>query len=175
MDVVKSLSLLVFSSLASCSNLPRYPVPASAMPTGFYENRDTSGLALLEYRIARYFAQSDRPYPTVCAAAVQRGEGNDKRDPAPLSPEVEDRLLARFPGLSALIHCKRAGVGYEDGRTGAAAAVFDVHEIECRSSDLCSAWAGSLGDGPHGWSWYWIEWKRGAWRFRERPLDIVVT
>ena len=51
------LALLLAIGCAACTpSLPRYAVPSDAAATGVYEDRQRPDLALLEYRLAKYFA-----------------------------------------------------------------------------------------------------------------------
>ena len=167
--------LLVFAGAGCAGYLPRMAAPPGTEPTGFYEDRSRPDLALLEFRLARYFASSERPYETVCAGLGWRQRDDFLRKAVPLSPQVETRLLARFPDLKPFETCVPDNSGYRDRVTGRPAAMFDVHELECETPIRCSAYAGSLANGPHGWSPYWAEWRGEQWRIRRRKLDIIVT
>ena len=158
-------------AIAACTaTLPRYAAGPGETATGFYEDPQRPELALLEYRLAEYFATELRRYGTVCAAAVDR-----QREPAPLAPAVEARLLARFPGLSPLTRCVKDGIDVRDVQTGTAAAIFDVHELVCENPETCTAWAGYYANGPHGWRWFTLDFKNGSWRFARKEMDIVLT
>ena len=155
--------------------LPRYALPVGAAPTGFNEDPNRPDLALLEYRLARYFVQQQLPYPTVCAVGNKLDLVKEESQPLALDPQVEQALLARFSGLSPASRCKREGLRIVDRETGVAAAVFNVHDLDCDTATKCSAWAGYYGAGPHGWSWYWLTWDGREWRIRRREMDIVLT
>ena len=162
--------------LAGCNAyLPRYALPAETAPTGFYKDPNHPNLALLEYRLARYFDQKQPPYPTVCAIRYKLDFADAESQPVPFDPHVEQALLTRFPGLSPASQCKREGVRIVDRETGAAATVFDVHDMVCDTATKCSAWTGYYGAGPHGWSWYWLIWNGREWQIRRREMDIVLT
>ena len=163
-------------ALAACTgHYPRYAVPAGAVETGFYDDPTAPAQALLEYRLAEYFATEPRRYGTVCAAASDAYAVDRQREPAPLAPTVEARLLARFPGLSPLTRCVKDGIDVRDAQTGAAAAIFDVHELACENPETCTAWAGYYANGPHGWRWFTLDFKNGSWRFARKEMDIVLT
>lgn len=170
------ISLVFLSLCAACAPaLPRYTVPQNAVTTGFYEDRQRPDLALLEYRLAKYFAWDGRPYETVCAV----GSGIDPHEPAslpaPLDPSIEHKLLRRFPALSPSENCEREGLSIKDSDTGVEAAIFDVHELECETPVRCSAWVGYYANGQHGWSWYWLDWNGRKWKISMRDLEIVLT
>jgi len=163
-------------SLAACSStLPRYPLTPGAEPTGFYKDAAHPELALLEYRIAKYLATRSRAYGTICAAAAQPDRMNPASQPVPLDPAIERKLLTRFPALAPLSRCTRENLGYSDEETGAAAAVFDVHELVCEGQGRCSAWGGYYANGPHGWSYYSLSWSNRGWRIKPKDLGIVLT
>ena len=167
--------LLAIVCAACAAHLPRYAVPEDAAPTGFYEDQSRPDLALLEYRLAKYFAQRDPPYRTVCAADGQFSPSREDSSPTPLDPAVERSLLRRFPSLTPLGGCKREGLSIIDSDTGVEAAVFDVHELECQSATRCSAWGGYYANGQHGWSWYWLDWNGREWKIIRREMEIVLT
>lgn len=163
-------------SLAACSSiLPQYPLTPGADPTGFYKDPAHPEFALLEYRIAKYLAMSSRAYGTICAAAVQPDRSDPTSQPVALDATVERKLLARFPALAPLSRCRRESLGYSDNATGAAAAVFDVHELGCEEQGRCSAWGGYYANGPHGWSYYSVRWSENGWRIEPKDLGIVLT
>ena len=167
--------LAAFLMLAGCAQfLPRYAVPSGAHATGFYENIDRPDLALLEYRLAEYFDRSSPPYSSVCAVAA-RFAPEVESPPVPLDPQTESKLLRRFPLLRPASECERNGRAIVNRATGAPAALFDVHELECETPVRCSAWGGYYGAGQHGWNWYWLEWNGGQWTIRPRDLEIVLT
>ena len=170
----RALAMAFVAFLAGCNlALPRYEASSISRETGFYDDPDTPDLALLEYRLANYFARSERPYSTVCAAAGRQTPG---QQPKRLHPAVEERLLARFPDLSPLTECVVQPVGYRDADTGSAAAVFDVHDVACETPSRCTAWGGSLGNGPHGYSWFELRYRNGEWEIRRiDDLGIELT
>lgn len=157
------------------ANLPRYaPSPPSA-ETGFYEDRTTPQLALLEYRLAKYLAQGQRPYAVVCAAATRLGPQDAPVEAAALEPAVERNLMQRFPKLSPLDRCKRDERAVVASDTGVPAAIFDVHEFTCLPDGDCLGWAGYYAEGQHGWTYYRMTFDRGEWRIRREELDIQLT
>ena len=174
---MRGIALLLLAGLiAACApSLPRYAVPTGAAPTGFYEDQQRPELALLEFRLANYFARDDRPYETVCAVDGSQTRSNKQPEPVALDAEIERKLLRRFPTLTPAGGCKREGLSVKDSDTGVEAALFDVHELECESAVKCSAWGGYYANGQHGWKWYWLEWRGGEWKIRERDLGIVLT
>ena len=170
------IAFLLAASCAACAPaLPRYSVPQDAAATGFYENPQRPDLALLEYRIAKYFAWDERPYQTVCAVDGSKVQGSRQEALIPLDPGVERTLLRRFPSLTPSGGCKREELSIKDSDTGVEAAVFDVHELECETATRCSAWAGYYANGTHGWSWYWLDWNGREWKISKRYLGIVLT
>lgn len=170
-----SAGILAGLSVACSPYLSRYAVPAGAEPTDFYEDQSRPDLALLEYRIAKFFAAQSRPYTTACAVAVQIEPHDPDSEAIPLDQEIEARLLARFPDLKPANQCKREGLSILDRETGEPAALFDVHGLDCETQPDCSAWAGYYAYGTHGWSWYWVEWRDGMWTIRPRKSEIVLT
>ena len=170
-----TVTLLAILAGACTATLPRHAVPADAAPTGFYEDQQRPDLALLEFRLARYFALGDRPYETVCAGDGKFSPHKPDALPKPLDPAVERKLLRRFPALTPLGGCKREGLSIIDTDTGVEAAVFDVHELECESAVRCSAWGGYYANGQHGWSWYWLDWNGSEWIISRRVMEIVLT
>lgn len=173
----RSLPILSLALIcAACTSvLPRYGLPSGATPTGFYEDRSRPDLALLEYRIAAYFAQARRPYASVCVTAQRIAPSDPDSKIVPLDPAIERRLLARFPELTPSGSCKRVGRSIVDETTGERAALFDVHDLDCESQTRCTAWGGYYADGPHGWSWYSLDWNGSAWTIRRRELEITPT
>jgi len=169
------LAVVAFSFSGCTTYLPRHPLGSDAIPTGFYDDQTRPALALLEYRIGKYLAEDRRPYQTFCAVAVQFDRSNPASTPSPLDPSIERKLLARFPELSPSAECKREGPAYVDETTGAPAAVFDVHELECANPTNCSAWGGYHASGLHGWSFYELKWRRSSWAIRPKDLGIVLT
>ena len=162
--------------LAACTQyLPRYSAPLPAAQTGYYENIQTPRLALLEYRLGKYFAQKKRPYPVVCAAAGYVHPHFSDSPPRPLDLDVERALIARFPELSPLSRCKRDGLDIVATDTGQPAAIFDVHDFVCDSPAECLGWGGYYANGQHGWSYYRMRFERGEWRIRREDLGIVLT
>ncbi len=168
-----SFCLLVLSACAR--ELPRYAAGPDALATGFYEDIDTPRLALLEYRLGRYFAQRDRPYEVVCASQERPSVASGITERLPLEPEKELALLKRFPGLSPLTRCKTRGNDIIAADTGVPAAIFDVNDFTCETPDECLGWGGYFANGQHGWSYYRMRFRDGAWRIRREELDIVVT
>ena len=167
---------LALTALAGCTTyLPRYEPQEGAFATGYYENIQTPRLALLEYRLANYFAQSKRPYPVACAAAEGIDLYNEASRARPLDPEIELKLIARFPGLSPLSRCERDGLDIVASDTGQPAAIFDVHELVCDTPTVCLAWAGYYANGQHGWSYFRMTFAEGEWRIEREELDIVLT
>ena len=172
----KLLAVLLVTSCAACAPfLPRYAVPQDAAPTGFYEDQQRPDLALLEFRLANYFARSEKPYETVCAVDGSEMQSSKQQEPVALDADVERKLMRRFPSLTPASGCKREGLSVKDRDTGVEAALFDVHELECESAVKCSAWGGYYANGPHGWSWYWLEWNGREWKIRPRDLGIELT
>ena len=171
-------SLLLSSALllSSCTGyLPRFAATDGALETGFYLDRAQGEWALLEYRLADYFSRSEQPYEVVCAAAERAASVAGRRQPEPLEPAIERLYLQRFERLSPLSRCKVHGRGYVAADHDAPAAVFDVHDFECETANLCFGWAGYHADGPHGWRYYRLEFKDGEWKIRPQELDIIVT
>ena len=172
----KVLAVLIVTLCAACApSLPRYSVPPDAAPTGFYEDQQRPDLALLEFRLASYFARDDRPYETVCAVDGSEMQSSQQQVPVALDADIERKLLRRFASLTPASGCKREGLSVMDSDTGVEAALFDVHDLECESAVKCSAWGGYYANGQHGWKWYWLEWRGGNWQIRERDLGIVLT
>lgn len=169
------LSFVAFSFSGCTTYLPRHPLGADALPTGFYGDPTRPALALLEYRIGKYLAEDRRPYQTICAVAMQFDRSNPASLPSPLDPSVERKLLARFPQLSPSGECKRDGLAYVDEATGTPAAVFDVHDLDCVNPANCSAWGGYYAYGVHGWGFYELKWHRSGWAIRAKDLGIVLT
>ena len=170
------LALLLAVGCAACTpSLPRYAVPSNAAATGFYEDRQRPDLALLEYRLAKYFAREERPYATVCAVDGRDSQTIQEKRIVPLDPAIERKLLRRFPMLTPSGGCKREGLSVKDSDTGVEAALFDVHELECESATRCSAWSGFYANGQHGWSWYWLDWNGREWKISKRDLGIELT
>lgn len=162
--------------LAACAPyLPRYTPAQKAFETGFYEDPETPKLALLEYRLAKYFAWKDRPYQVVCASAGDLIPSQPNSPPAPLDQEVELKLMKRFPGLSPLTRCKRQGIDVVASDTGVAAAIFDVNDFSCEAPDNCVGWGGYYANGGHGWSYYRLRFVGGQWRIAKEDLGIVLT
>lgn len=155
--------------------LPRYAPASASVETGFYEDIASPKLALLEYRLGKYFAQGERPYEVVCAAERGMESANPASLPVALDPEVELKLIRRFPGLSPLARCQRQGLDVRAADTGAAAAIFDVNEFACQASDECLGWGGYYANGPHGWSYYRLRFEGGQWRIRPEDPGIVLT
>ncbi len=166
---------LALSCTACSAYLPRYEPPKGAFATGYYENIQTPRLALLEYRLGNYFAQSKRPYPVVCAAAANVDPHDAASQARTLDPDVELKLIARFPGLSPLSRCEREGLDIVASDTGQAAAIFDVHELVCDTPTACLAWAGYYANGQHGWSYYRMTFEGGEWRIEREELTIITT
>lgn len=173
----RALVLLVaITGAAGCAPwLPRYAPPAGTRETGFYADRNRPELALLEYRIADYLAHDSRTYATICAARTNMKPHDPASRPVALDADVETALRSRFPALSPLSQCERAGIGFKDRATGAPAAVFDAHDTVCQPNGTCVGWAGYVADGPHGWRYYAMEYRDGAWRIRPEKLDIILT
>ena len=172
----KFLAVFLLAVCAGCApSLPRYAVPEDAAPTGFYEDQQRPDLALLEFRLASYFARDDQPYETVCAVDGSDAQSSQQDPPVPLDPATERKLMRRFPSLTPASGCKREGLSVKDSETGVEAALFDVHELECESAVKCSAWGGYYANGQHGWSWYWLEWNGREWKIRPRDLGIELT
>lgn len=167
--------MLAILCAACTAHFPRYPLPDDAAPTGFYEDRSRPDLALLEYRLAKYFAQGDPPYEAVCTTAEQISPHLQDSMPVPLDPAIERKLLRRFPSLTPAGGCKREGLSIIDSDTGVQAALFDVHDLECESAVKCSAWGGYYANGQHGWSWYWLDWNGKEWKISRREMEIVLT
>lgn len=163
--------------LAACSPyLERYATVLPEVETGFYSDIDTPRLALLEYRLAEYFARDERPYEVVCAASTRLTVHEPWSRSEALDPETERTLIARFPTLSPLSRCEREGprdIVASDTRQPA--AIFDVHDFSCETPDNCLGWAGYYANGQHGWSYYRMRFERGEWRIRREELDIQLT
>ena len=177
MTPLRSLAAVVaLAALSACSTyLPRYKPANGAFETGYYENIQTPRLALLEYRLGKYFAQGDRPYPVVCAAAGQNTPRSSSDQAYPLDEAVEIKLIERFPGLSPLSRCERRGPDIVAVDTGEAAAIFDVHDFVCDRPTECLGWGGYYANGRHGWSYYRMTFVDGQWRIKPEDLGIVVT
>ena len=172
----KLLAILLDTFCAACAPfLPRYSVPRDAAHTGFYEDQQRPDLALLEFRLAKYFARGDTPYETVCAVDGGEMQGSKQQELVALEADVERKLMRRFPSLTPASGCTREGLSVKDRDTGVEAALFDVHELECESAVKCSAWGGYCANGSHGWSWYWLEWNGQEWKIRPRDPGIVLT
>ena len=172
----KLIAVFLLAVCAGCApSLSRYAVPTDAAPTGFYEDQQRPDLALLEFRLAKYFARDDRPYETVCAVDGSDVQSSQQDPPVQLDPATERKLMQRFPSLTPATGCKREGLSVKDRDTGVEAALFDVHELECESAVRCSAWGGYYANGEHGWSWYWLEWNGREWKIRPRDPGIVLT
>ncbi len=169
------LTALALATTACSPWLPQYALDQGATATGYYRDIQTPKLALLEYRIADYFASRKRPYAVVCAAAARIAPHDPASQPRPLDPQVEQILLARFPGLSPLSECRRDGLDIVAASSGMAAAIIDVHEFSCNKPDECLGWAGYYANGEHGWSYYRMRFERGEWRIKRERLDIIVT
>ena len=170
------VAFVAITALGACSPyLPRYAPAVEEAETGFYENIDTPRLALLEYRLGRYFAQKERPYEVVCASDERPSVVNDKTERAPLDPDVELALIKRFPGLSPLTRCKEQGIDIVAVDTGVSAAIFDVNEFSCETPTDCVGWGGYYANGKHGWSYYRLRFERGQWRIKPEDLGIVLT
>lgn len=169
------ISLVAMAAISSCTPyLPRYPLPPNASPTGFYEDPLRPDLALLEHTIAKYLADADHPYRVLCAAGDDTRPADNEAS-RPVQPAVEVRLLARFPQLSPRADCRQDGLVYYHRTSGAEAAIFDVHDLECAKPTRCLAWGGYQASGPHGWMRYHVDFIRGAWRIRPKKSDIVLT
>lgn len=166
---------LAVSCTACATYLPRYAPADAAYETGYYENIQTPRLALLEYRLGKYFAQKDRPYPVVCAAAGRNEPQSATDQPYPLDEDVETKLIKRFPGLSPLSRCERSGLDFRAVDTGEPAAVFDVHDFVCDTPTECLGWGGYYANGRHGWSYYRMTFIDGEWRIKPEDLGIVLT
>lgn len=171
------LSTLGFlASLSACAPyLPRYAPANETFETGFYESIETPRLALLEYRLAKYFAWKDRPYEVVCASTGDLIPSQPNSPPMPLDEDVELKLMKRFPGLSPLSRCKRQGIDVVSADTGVAAAIFDVNDFTCEASDNCVGWGGYYANGSHGWSYYRLRFIDGEWRIKPEDLGIILT
>ena len=169
------VALFALACAACTPSLPRYAVPEDAAATGFYEDQSRPDLALLEYRLARYFAWDERPYETVCAVAGKVDPSRQDSVAVPLDPAIERKLLRRFPMLTPSGGCKREGLSIINSDTGVEAALFDVHELECETAVRCSAWGGYYANGQHGWNWYWLDWNGREWKITPRDLGIVLT
>lgn len=168
--------VLPLVALSACAPyLPRYAPAQEAFETGFYEDIETPRLALLEYRLAKYFAWKDRPYKVICASAGDLIPSQPNSPPAPLDEEVELKLMKRFPGLSPLSRCKRQGIDVVAADTGVPAAIFDVNEFSCEAPDNCVGWGGYYANGSHGWSYYRLRFINGEWRIKPEDLGIVLT
>lgn len=168
--------LASFACLSACAPyLPRYAPAQDEIETGYYEDINTPRLALLEYRLGKYFAQKKPPYEVVCAAAGNISPSQADSQPYPLDREVELALMKRFPGLSPLSRCKRQGIDIVAADTGVAAAIFDVNEFSCEAPDNCLGWGGYYANGAHGWSYYRLRFERGEWRIKPEDLGIVLT
>ncbi|MEZ5682243.1 MAG: hypothetical protein R3E14_13220 [Erythrobacter sp.] len=175
-NALKTPMLASLACLAACTPyLPRYAPAQDAFETGFYEDINTPRLALLEYRLGKYFAQKDRPYEVVCAASANISPSQAGSQPYPLDPEIELALIKRFPGLSPLSRCKRQGIDIVAADTGVAAAIFDVNEFSCETPANCLGWGGYYANGKHGWSYYRMRYERGEWRIKPEDLQIVLT
>lgn len=162
--------------LTACSQyLPRYPAPLPSAETGYYENIQTPRLALLEYRIGKYLARKERPFPVICSSAGKINPHDPGSFPNALDEDVEVALIKRFPQLSPLSRCKRDGLDIVATDTGQPAAIFDVHEFVCDSPAECLGWGGYYANGLHGWSYYRMTFDRGEWRIKPEPLEIVLT
>ncbi|QPD00203.1 hypothetical protein [Qipengyuania soli] len=174
--IIHMSALGLLATLSACAPyLPRYSPANEAFETGFYENIETPRLALLEYRLARYFAWKERPYEVVCASEEKPSVINGKTERAPLAPDVELALIKRFPGLSPLTRCKEQGNDVVAVDTGVPSAIFDVNEFTCEAPDNCVGWGGYYANGQHGWSYYRLKFERGEWRIKPEDLGIVVT
>ncbi len=170
------VALVMLAALSACSAyLPRYAPAEGAFETGYYENIQTPRLALLEYRLGKYFAQKDRPYPVVCAAAAKMIPHIAASRPRPLDPDVELKLIERFPGLSPQSRCEREGLDIVASDTRQAAAIFDVHDFVCDRPTECLGYAGYYANGRHGWSYYRMTFADGQWRIEPEELNIVLT
>ena len=170
------VTLCALAVLPACSTyLPRYAPAQGAFETGYYENINTPRLALLEYRLGKYFAQETPPYQVVCAAAARQEPHSGLDDPRPLDPEVELKLIERFPGLSPLSRCERRGLDIVAKDTGVAATVFDVHDFSCEAPNNCLGWAGYYANGRHGWGYYRMRFENGQWRIKPEKVHIVLT
>lgn len=166
---------MLLAASACAPYLPRYPASDAASETGFYENVGTPRLALLEYRLGKYFAQRERPYPVVCAAAEGFSPSDPASFPKPLGEDIEIALMKRFPQLSPLSRCERDGLAIVAADTGQPGAIFDVNEFSCESATKCLGWGGYYAQGQHGWSYYSLSFERGEWRIRPEDLGIVLT
>lgn len=171
--------IIVITIAAVCTAcapyLPRYAPAQEAFETGYYEDINTPRLALLEYRLAKYFAWKERPYEVVCASQERPGIVSGVPERLPLEPEVELALLKRFPGLSPFTRCQQEGVDVVAADTGVPAAIFDVNEFSCETPANCVGWGGYYANGQHGWSYYRLRFERGEWRIKPEDLGIVLT
>lgn len=93
----------------------------------------------------------------------------------PLDPDVELKLIKRFPGLSPLSRCKQTGIDVVASDTDVAAAIFDVNDFSCEAPDNCVGWGGYYANGGHGWSYYRLRFVGGQWRIAKEDLGIVLT
>lgn len=170
------IAVLAVIDASACSQyLPRYKAANSAFETGFYENIENPRLALLEYRLGKYFAQQTFPYTVVCAAAERPSVITGITTYVPLGEETERKLIERFPALSPLSRCEAKGLNIIAADTGEAAAIFDVNEFSCGAADTCLGWGGYYANGQHGWSYYRMTFERGEWRIKPEDLGIVLT
>lgn len=155
-----------------------WAIAGCALPLNSDLARDTEGLAadpntpelaLLEYRLQQHFRTPADPTPTTCAGV---GQYQDRK---PLPSALEDRLLSRFPKLAPFARCEWSGSVFRDSETRGLAIIFDVHELECATPTLCSAWSGyHQSDRTNGWRLYELRFDR-YWRIREKSLEIVLT
>ncbi len=137
----------------SLASLPDGPVPA-----------------LLEYRIATFVDGREGELPTICA-----GMGHDTK--AEALPESEQlALMEHFAIVAPLDRCEWMGGSYRDAITGETAIVFDVHDLDCKIYDQCTAWAGYRQDAKvNGWSFFEARFRNGYWQIRPKDMGIILT
>ena len=88
----------------------------------------------------------------------------------------EEKLLARFPGLSPFDACTGSDKSYRNASDGGAATMVDVHELECAAPTDCKAWGGFQSDAKrNGWDYYTLTFRKGRWEIRRADLGIVLT
>jgi hypothetical protein len=144
----RHLALGAILSLGACASGGGVPPP----PAPLAEDRKQPVLALFEHVLTGYFVAAGVGGPTVCPAL----------SPDALSPEREQALIVRFVRLAPAERCSAGEQGTVDAITGEPAAVVQVYEFYCRSSELCSGWVQVPGAPA---TRYAMRFGDGMWRF----------
>src|SRR5688572_29120174 len=144
----KDLTIGVAFALGACAAGGGVPPPLAPLA----QDQEQPVLALFEHVLTGYFAGAGTSGPTTCA----------RLSPTPLTAEQERALVARFVRLAPVERCTAAAQGPVDAITGEAAAVVQVYEFACQSSDLCSGWVQVPGAPATRFA---MRFEDGAWRF----------